>query len=217
MNWVDHFEGLKHLDPAILETLISGSKVASIEENTIIFGLGKTPEHLVLLLEGSIQVQQVADNGRQIVLYRVDAGNSCVLTTACVLAYEDYSAVATAETNIKAVLIPRQLFDDLMGASKEFRHFVISAFTKRLTDMFQVIEEVAFKRIDHRLAQKLIELSGDGTSVMATHQNLASELGSVREVVSRQMAEFQSRGWILQSRGKIEKVDRPELERLVES
>ncbi len=217
MNWVDHFEGLKQLDPALLKSLVENSEVVEIEANSVIFGLGKAPEHLVLLLEGSIQVQQVSDSGREMVLYRVDAGNSCVLTTACVLAYEQSAAAAIAETDLQAVMVPRKVFDELLGASKEFRYFVLSAFTKRLADLFQVIEEVAFKRIDHRLAQKLIELSGDGTNVKATHQNLAAELGSVREVISRQMAEFQSRGWILQHRGMIEIVNRLELQKLIDS
>jgi len=217
MNWVDQFDGLKSLDPALLKKLDDSSEVASIQKDTVIFGMGKAPEHLVLLLEGCIQVHQVSDDGREIVLYRVNDGDSCVLTSACVLAYEDYSARAIAETDVVAVMIPQNEFDELMGTSKEFRHFVLSAFTKRLTDLFHVIEEVAFKRIDHRLAQKLIELSYEGAVVKATHQNLAAELGSVREVVSRQMAEFQSRGWISQSRGMIEIIDRPELQRLIES
>lgn len=217
MTWVEQFEGLKHLDATVLETLVDCSEVTKIEAHTVVFGLGKTPEHLVLLLEGSIQVQQISDSGREIVLYRVNAGDSCVLTAACVLAYEDYSVMATAETDITAVMIPRQTFENLLGESKQFRHFVLSAFTKRLADMFQVVDEIAFKRIDHRLAQKLIELSSDESQIKATHQNLASELGSVREVVSRQMAEFQTRGWILQHRGMIEIVNRDELVKLIES
>jgi|GEM_PF-7027949 len=172
MSWVNQFEGLKRLDPSLLETLTTSSEVASFKKGTVIFGQGKAPEHLVLLLDGRIQVQQVSEGGREIVLYRVDAGNSCVLTTACVLAYEDNSANAIAETDITAVLIPRQTFDELLGASREFRYFVLSAFTKRLTDLFQVIEEVAFKRIDHRLAQKLIDLSQDSPLINTWLLNL---------------------------------------------
>ena len=215
MSWIDQFEGLQRLDPAMLDILTSSSEVASFKKNKIIFGMGKAPEHLVLLVKGSIQVMRISEAGREIVLYRVNAGSSCVLTSACVLAYEDNSTRAIAETDIEAVLIPRKIFDELLGQSKEFRYFVLSAFTKRLTDLFQVIEKVAFRRIDYRLAQKLIELSQNSNKVKATHQKLASELGSVREVVSRQMAEFQRRGWILQHRGMVEIIDREVLERLV--
>ena len=217
MSWQDRFEGLGQLDPALLDALVASSEVVSIKKNSVIVGAGKVTDHLVLLLEGCIQVQKVADNGREIVLYRVSDGDSCILTAACVLAYEDFVAKAIAETDIKVVLIPRDVFDDLMGASREFRHFVLAAFSKRLTDLFQVVEELAFKRIDHRLAQKLLDLSPEGAVIKVTHQNLASELGSVREVVSRQMADFQQRGWIQQSRGMIEIIDRMELERSIES
>jgi len=188
-----------------------------MEKGTVIFGPAKAPEHLVMLLDGTIQVQQISDSGREIILYRVHAGSSCVLTSACVLAYEDYSARGVAETDIEAALIPKNTFDDLMGESKEFRHFVMSAFTTRLTEMFHMIEEVAFKRIDYRLALTLIELSKEGNIVNATHQNLAAELGSAREVVSRQMAEFQNNGWVLQHRGMIEIINRSELQKLIES
>lgn len=217
MNWVDQFEGLKQLDPALLETLATSSEVTSIKKNAAIINMGEAPKNLVLLLEGSIRVQQVSDSGREILLYRVNDGNSCILTAACVLAYEGYAAEVIAETDVKAVLIPRDVFDEMLGASKEFRYFVLSAFSKRLTDLFQVIEEVAFKRIDHRLAQKLMDLSQDGATVKATHQVLASELGCVREVVSRQMAEFQTRGWILQHRGQIEVTNWQALEQSLET
>jgi len=216
MNWVSQFAGLAQLDPSLQKTLIDSSEVVSFDKRSIIFGAGKAPEHLVLLLEGSIQVQQASENGREIVLYRVAAGNSCVLTAACVLAFKGNTAKAIAETGIKAVLIPRNVFDELLDESREFRYFVLSAFTKRMTDLFQVIEEVAFKRIDHRLAQKLVELCQGGSVVQATHQSLANELGSVREVVSRQLLEFQNRGWVQQHRGMVEIVNRPELQKLID-
>jgi len=217
MNWQDHFEGLAQLDPVLLDALAASSEVVSIKKNSVIVDTGKATDQIVLLLEGCIQVQKISENGREIVLYRINDGDSCILTAACVLAYEDFFAKAIAETDIKVVLIPRDVFDELMGASREFRQFVLAAFSKRLTDLFQVVEELAFKRIDHRLAQKLLDLSPDGAVIKATHQNLASELGSVREVVSRQMGDFQNRGWIQQSRGMIEIINRLELERSIEA
>ena len=154
-----------------------------------------------------MRVQQVAENGREIVLYRVQAGESCVLTTACLLAYEDYLAEGLAETAIQAVAIPRSVFEDLIARSSLFRRFVFAAYSKRITDLFVVIEEVAFKRIDIRLAQKLLELGRMSGHVHLTHQQLATELGSAREVISRQLHEFQRRGWVSTARGDIELTD----------
>ncbi|KZL26471.1 Global nitrogen regulator [Pseudovibrio sp. Ad37] len=184
---------------------------------TIIFGPGKAPENLLLLLSGSVRVQQLSEGGREIILYRVHAGESCVLTTACLLAYEDYSAEGIAETDTQAVAIPRMVFDDLIAQSETFRRFVFSAYSKRITDLFLVIEEIAFQRMDIRLAQKLLELAGSSKRVATTHQQMAAELGTAREVISRQLREFQRRDWITQSRGTIEIVDRAGLEVLAKA
>ena len=213
MSWIDRFPGLTRLDAGVKDMLVKRSTVVSVPKDTVIFGPGKAPENLLLMLEGTVRVQQLAENGREIVLYRVHAGESCVLTTACLLAYEDYSAEGIAETAVTAVAIPRTVFDELVASSAEFRNFVFSAYSRRITDLFLVIEEIAFRRMDIRLAQRLIELAKDGV-VAATHQQMAAELGTAREVVSRQLSEFQRREWVAQSRGEIRILDRKALEDL---
>ncbi len=106
------------------------------------------------------------------------------------------------------------MFDDLLERSSEFRDFVFQAYSRRMTDLFMIIDEVAFKRLDIRLAQKLVELAEEDGVLKSTHQQLASELGSAREVVSRQLQEFQRRGWISQSRGTIQILDKDSLQQL---
>jgi CRP/FNR family transcriptional regulator len=162
---------------------------------------------MLLLLAGTVRVQQTSDSGREIVLYRVRAGESCVLTTACLLSHEDYTAEGIAETEVEAAVIPRAVFDDLIARSETFRTFVFRAYARRITDLFTVIEEVAFRRVDIRLAQRLLDMAQGADEVKATHQMMAAELGTAREVVSRQLAEFQRRGWIAQSRGTIRLTD----------
>jgi CRP/FNR family transcriptional regulator len=212
MPWIDQFKGLSGLSPSIREMLVNRSTVVDVPEGTVIFGPGKAPDNLLLLLKGTVRVQQLSESGREIVLYRVNAGESCVLTTACLLAYEDYSAEGIAETDVSAVAIPRSVFDDLVSQSEIFRRFVFSAYSRRITDLFYIIEEIAFRRVDLRLAQKLIERAHGTDEVKATHAQMASELGTAREVVSRQLSEFQRRGWIAQSRGEIHLADRAALE-----
>lgn len=202
-DWIERFPGLAELDEPIRRTLTEQSRIAALPAGTRIFGPGKAPDSLLLLLEGTVRVQQVSESGREIVLYRVQAGESCVLTTACLLAYEDYSAEGLAETDISAVAIPRSVFDDLIARSSAFRRFVFTAYSRRITDLFLVIEEVAFRRVDLRLAQKLQELGGNSGRVHLTHHQLATELGSAREVISRQLQEFQRRGWVHVTRGEV--------------
>ncbi|MEJ6479373.1 MAG: CRP/FNR family transcriptional regulator [Paracoccaceae bacterium] len=203
MDWISRFNGLASLKAPIRNILTARSVIVSVPKDTLIFGPGKAPENLLLLLEGTVRVQQTSDQGREIVLYRVHAGESCVLTTACLLAYEDYSAEGIAETDVQAVAIPRAVFDDLISQSQTFRQFVFSAYSRRITDLFVVIEEIAFRRVDIRLAQRLLELAGQDQVIHATHQQMAAELGTAREVISRQLQEFHRRGWVSQTRGTI--------------
>lgn len=210
--WLDRFAGLARLEPAIKVQLLARSAVVTAPAGTVIFGPGKSPENMLFLLAGTVRVQQVSDTGHEIVLYRIEAGESCVLTTACLLAYDDYAATGIAETDVRAAAVPRDVFDDLVAQSKSFRNFVFAAFSKRITDLFLMIDEVAFQRIDVRLADKLLKLSHGDDRIATTHQKLAVELGTAREVVSRQLQEFQRRGWIAQARGAVMIADRAGLQ-----
>ena len=217
MIWIDKFPGLSQLEEPVRHTLVDRSRIIRVPKDTVVFGPGKAPDNLLLLLDGSLRVQQVSEGGREIVLYRAHAGESCVLTTACLLAYEEYSAEGITETEVEAVAIPKTVFDDLIASSKEFRRFVFTAYSKRITDLFLVIEEVAFRRVDIRLAQKLLELAGTSSTLHATHQQLATELGTAREVVSRLLQDFQRRGWVSLSRGSVELTEKAGLRDLSEA
>ena len=133
------------------------------------------------------------------------------------MGYQDYLAEAIAETDIRAVAVPRATFDALIARSSDFRRFVFTAFSRRVTDLFRIIEDVAFSRMDIRLAQKLIELAKETGQIAVTQQQLASELGTAREVISRMLAEFQRRGWIASARGNIAIEDQNALRRLAQS
>lgn len=213
-DWISQFPGLARLGPDLRATLLKQSLILTVPAGTVVFGPGKPPEHLLLLLDGRVRVQQTSEEGREIVLYRVAAGESCVMTTACLLAHEDYSAEGIAETDVRAAAIPRARFDDLASRSVEFRTFIFTAYARRMSDLFMVIEEIAFQRLDIRLAQKLIELARDTGQIRATHQQLAAELGTAREVISRQLGEFQRRGWIRQARGVVDLLDAAAIGRL---
>jgi CRP/FNR family transcriptional regulator len=130
------------------------------------------------------------------------------------MGYEEYQAEAIVEEDAQAATIPRAIFDVLIGSSAEFRRFVFTAFSVRVTNLLRVIEEVAFERIDIRLAHKLLELARADDSLAITQQQLAAELGSAREVISRQLSEFQRRGWLQSSRGRIQLVDRFAIDKL---
>jgi CRP/FNR family transcriptional regulator len=213
-SWTARFPGLDAIEPEVRRGLESAGRVIRLPKGSRIFGPGQTPQNYVLLLDGDIRVSQVSDNGREIVLYRVQPGESCALTTSCLLGNEDYNAEAVTETDVEAVAIPRSTFDDMIARSAAFRRFVFAAFSQRMSDIFKLVDEVAFQRIDVRLAHKLLELASDRSELTMTHQQLAMELGTAREVISRQLHELQRRGWIAAQRGSIKLLDRPALQRL---
>jgi CRP/FNR family transcriptional regulator len=215
-DWVDLFPGLSQLETPARQVLLQRSTLIDVPAGTVLFGPGKTAEHMLFLLEGTVRVQHLSDSGREIVLYRVGGGESCVLTTACLMGYAEYSAEGIAETEVRAAAVPRLVFDDLVAQSPSFRNFVFTAFSRRITDLFLVIDEIAFQRMDVRLAQRLLEISKGDDRIETTHQRLAVELGTAREVVSRQLQEFQRRGWIRQARGSVHIQDRGALLSLAE-
>ncbi|ADP70031.1 transcriptional regulator, Crp/Fnr family [Rhodomicrobium vannielii ATCC 17100] len=202
-DWIGQFPALDDLPAALRARLVNESRLAALPEGTRIFGPGQAPSSFLILLSGSVRVQQVSENGREIVLYRISAGESCALTTACILGYEDYRAEAIAETAVEAIATPRATFEDLIAQSPPFRRFVFKTFSDRITDLFRIIDEIAFSRVDIRLAQKLAQLRNANGDVEATHHQLATELGTAREVVSRQLQEFQRRGWVKIGRGLV--------------
>jgi CRP/FNR family transcriptional regulator len=201
--WIERFEELQALEPEWRKLISEQSRVLSMPPKTSVFSLGKPAENMIFLLQGSVRVQQVSEGGREIVLYRIEAGQSCIMTASCLIGHQDYAAEGVSETDIKAAIIPRDLFDQVLAGSAIFRNFVFSTFSMRLTELMVIINEVAFRRLDIRLAQRLLDLAKNEGEISATHQQLAVEIGTAREVISRQLQEFNRRDWVQQSRGCI--------------
>lgn len=214
-SWTDRFPGLGALNAEARRYLEDHSLAVRVPKGSMVFGPGKAPENMLLLLSGIVRVSQVSESGREIVLYRVAGGESCVLTTACLLAHEAYVAEGVAETDAEAIAIPQATFEELLARSDGFRRFVFAGYSERITELFHVINAIAFSRIDIRLAKTLCKLAGDDDAAEVTQQQLATELGTAREVVTRQLQEFKRRGWAETTRGRITLVDRAALERLV--
>ncbi|WP_439139550.1 Crp/Fnr family transcriptional regulator [Planktotalea sp.] len=203
LDWTERFKGTAALPLDVRKRLNKSARIIHIKKGSLLFGPMNIPDSLFFLYDGRIRISQTSDAGREIVLYRVDAGESCVLTTACMMAEEAYNAEGVAETDVTVVVLPKPAFDRLSAEEDAFRSFVFAAYSRRLIDMLRVVDDVAFNRIDVRLAERLLML-GDGLKeVRATHQDLASELGTAREVISRVLNDFQKRELIEQSRGLI--------------
>jgi len=201
-DWIGRIPGLAELAPAERAVLAQASRVVAMPAGARLFAPGDRADGLPLLLDGVAAVRQTAENGREILLYRIEAGQSCVLTTACLLGGDAYPAEAVAETAVSVAMLSRSGFDQLTADSAAFRRFVFAAHAARLAALFGVVEEVLFGRLDRRLARLLVDRA-DGGALRMTHQAIAAELGSAREVVTRQLQSFQRQGWVSLSRGAI--------------
>ena len=144
IDWTDRFKGTKALPRSVRDRLLNVALIRDHKKGYQVFGPENVPDSLIFLYEGAIRVSQTSGNGRDIVLYRVDAGESCVLTTACMLAEEAYNAEGIAETNIKVVALPKMSFDRLVAEEPAFRSFVFAAYSRRLIDLLRVVDDVAF-------------------------------------------------------------------------
>lgn len=216
-DWTERFQGTRALPRGVRDGLLKVSQLRTYPKGHEVFSPRNIPDSLLFLLEGTIRVSQTSENGRDIVLYRVDAGESCVLTTACMLAEEAFNAEGLAETDISVVVLPRPAFDALVANEAAFRSFVFAAYSRRLIDLLRVVDDVAFGRIDVRLAERLLSLAGGDREIAATHAQIASELGTAREVISRVLHDFQQRGYIAQSRGRIEVTDKTALRAIADT
>jgi len=216
-DWLEAFPALAALPAEDRAILTERAKRVTLPAGTTVFAPGRPPESFLLLLEGTVRVQQASASGHEIVLYRVSAGETCVMTTACLLADELYSAEGVAESTVAAVAIPKAAFEDALARPPGFRRLVFSEYANRFSDVTHVVEEVAFERLDKRLAQRLLALASSDDTLTTTHQELATELGTAREVVGRQLKELERRGWVALSRGRIVLTDRGSLTALAES
>lgn len=167
-----------------------------------IIGPGEPCCGLPLVLEGSVRVQMVGVSGNEIVLYRIGADDLCTLSIGCLIAARPFQAEALVEEPTRAVLLPAQPFDELMESAPPFRQYVLASYGSRLAELMLLIEEVAFRRMDQRLAACLLARARGGV-VEATHQALAVELGTAREVVSRLLKEFERAGTVELQRGRV--------------
>lgn len=207
--------GLPEADRALL---VERARLVSLPAGATVFAPDTPAGNFLLVLHGTVLVRQLSAGGREIVLYRVAGGESCILTTACLLAEQPYGAEGIVESpSVEALALPKAAFDALMARSVQFRRFVFADYARRITDLLRVVEEVTFERIDKRLAQKLLALADPTGRVKATHHELAVEVGSAREVVSRHLKDFQRRGWLELARGRVQVTARAELERLAGS
>lgn len=198
------FRELHDAPPATLERIARHAIYRKVPAGTVMFSEHTPCGGFPLVLAGSVRVVQRYANGRELQLYRIRAGESCLLSGTCLLGRTDYSATGIAEDHLELLVIPATEFHALVAEDEVFRTYVFGLYGERIATLLNLIEAVAYQKLDQRLAAMLLEHMKPGSvTIQTTHQALADELGSVREIVTRLLRSFEDRGWVELGRERI--------------
>lgn len=191
-------------DPLWYET-IEQAKAMSVDADTTLFSGSATCNNFMLILEGTIRIYQTAPDGREITLYRVEAGDLCILSLNSLLKKKSFNAIAVTESPVKALALSSENFKNMMNSSQMFREYVINILTERLCETIYMVQDTAFNHLNMRLACMLGSLfeRNKGNALKVTHQEIAFELGTTREVISRILKDFERQNCVTLSRGQI--------------
>jgi CRP/FNR family transcriptional regulator, anaerobic regulatory protein len=189
--------------PTRIEPLLASLQYRDLDAGTMVLREGQACSSVPFVLEGVIRVFKTAESGREISLYRIEAGQVCILSSGCGTGLASFPASVVAEKKTSAAFLKRELFQLLLNEGPTFRSFVFNQYSRRLAEIFELVEEVAFRKVDERLSQWFAEMdsAAPGEPISATHQVLADHVGTSREVVSRILKDWEQRGFIGISRG----------------
>ena len=202
-SFLDTFPIFRKAPAGLVDEILEKSRFLSAPEGAQVYSDGDSCGAISFLLSGEIRVYKTGETGREITLYELGPGDTCILNASCILSNTAYPANAVTLSDCGVIQIPAPYFKRLVEISTEMREFVFKVLADRLAVVMELVEEVAFARMDERLMEYLVEKSSDG-KLVATHYKIASDLGSSREVVSRLLKDFERKGRLTLSRKTIQ-------------
>ena len=198
---------LRHAEAQLVREFQQTAFMAKIPAGHDVFLENDQVDSIALLISGVVRVYKIGETGREITLYRFGNGESCILTANAILSQKTFPAIAVVEKDAEAVMIPADVFRQWVAKYDPWREFVFDLLSQRLSSVMAIVEEIAFRRMDERLASLLLTRSRVQNPMRITHQELAAELGSSREVISRLLEDLSKRGFVRVGRGEIEVLD----------
>ena len=178
--------------------LLDRGQVVNLSAGEYICMEGDTCNHLPLIISGSARVYKIGANGREITLYHLNRGDSCIMTASCIISQQVFPAFAIAETELEALIIPASNLREWVTSDRAWQGYIFGLLTQRLANIIEIVEEVAFERLDCRIASYLIDAKDSQTKIITiTHEAIAQELGSSREVVSRILKTWKNKDYYL--------------------
>jgi CRP/FNR family transcriptional regulator len=198
---------IQQADETLKQELRQHAQFAKIPAGQDVFVDGDRVDGIALMLSGVVRVYKIGETGREITLYRFGLGQSCILTANAIMSQKSFPAIATVEEDAEAVIIPADVFRKWVNNYDLWRGFVFDLLSERLSTVMMVVDEVVFKRMDRRVAALLLNQANVQNPLRVTHQEIAAELGSSREVISRILEDFSKEELIESGRGTLEVLD----------
>ncbi len=196
-------------DPDLIAHLEKIGEVVEFEEGTMLMRTGQYFKNSMLILDGRVKLYREGDNGEEFFLYYLEPGNACALSMICATRNETSVIKGKAMTKVKALAIPLQHMDGLMRDYRKWYYFVLENYRNRFEELLTVIDQIAFHSMDEKLEfylKRQFEAS-KGQPLTVTHQEIADDLNSSREVISRLLKKLEGKKMIAISRSEITKVN----------
>jgi len=212
------FPVLGQIPEADRQKIFYAGQIVVLPNEQMLMKQNQQCQFIPLVLSGILRVFKLSPNGREMTLYRIGPGETCLISIACQLKGEDFPALAQIEEEAQLFMLPAGTCHAVLDKSPAWKDFIITSMYRHLTEVMQTLEAVAFDRTDRRLVLWLLEQTGEKSgTVRCTHESIAVELGTAREVVSRLLGELRNKGLVTLGRGKIEITDPVKLKFLAES
>ncbi len=194
----------KNVSDEISTEFENNSIYQSFKKGTFLTMEGDPCNYFPIIKSGIIRVYKVGSSGQEITLYRINPGESCILTISCLLAKNDFPAIAVVENDSEVLLVTADKLREWIRKYDIWAEYIYNYLSKVLMNVLKIIENISFKKMDVRIVEYLLEnYNKMGKSLTLTHQQIAHDIGTAREVVSRTLKDLESNKSISQSRGKI--------------
>lgn len=198
----DHFS---HFEPALKAFLVQHCLVRTFPAGALMMQQGQYFKSTMLIVEGLVKLYRESEEGTEFFMYHLQAGNACALSMICAARQEKSQVLAKAVEDTVALLVPIALMDELMRNFKTWYYFVLETYRSRFEELLEVVDNIAFKSMDERLEFYLKNLQQqNGKEVLTvTHQQIAADLNSSREVISRLLKKMEQRDMVRLGRNTI--------------
>lgn len=208
---IQSFPILEQLADADQKIFFESAQCVTVPKNLLLLKDGDACQDMIFILHGSVRVYKLSEEGGEITLYRLTQGDTCILNVSCIMNAQHYNAMAETEEETTFLIIKGDVFKNILHSNSLWQEFIFKKLSDRLLEVMMIVEQVTFQRMDKRLALFILDNYG-GQPIQITHEAIALELGTAREVISRLLKNFEKQQIIKLSRGSIQVLNVQQLE-----